>query len=141
MQEAKEDALPRILGLCVLASSYIAIDVSERWPTDADLREIAKHAAQSATRLDVGEQEIYDYLSQVAFGTAKLDEVFTDKGVVPIPVYATANLLSKFRPADKDWWEYLDQIWEAAEAADRIPLTVLPALMLRARKQSPHSEP
>jgi hypothetical protein len=32
--------------------------------------------------------------------------------------------------------EYLDQIWDAAEVAERTSLTVLPALMLRARKES-----
>ena len=42
----------------------------------------------------------------------------------------------EFSPEEKDWWEYLDQIWEAAETAERTSLTVLPALMLRARKQS-----
>jgi hypothetical protein len=39
-------------------------------------------------------------------------------------------------PREKDWWEYLDQIWEAAETAERTSLSVLPALMLRARKES-----
>jgi hypothetical protein len=55
-------------------------------------------------------------------------------------LYTTANLLLSFCPRDKEWWEYLDQIWEAAEAADRTSLTVLPALMLRARKQSTHRD-
>jgi hypothetical protein len=36
--------------------------------------------------------------------------------------------------------EYLDQIWSAAETADRTSLTVLPALMLRARKESTHRD-
>ena len=52
------------------------------------------------------------------------------------PLYVIANLLLGFRPKDKYWWEYLDQIWDAAETADRTSLTVLPALMLRAYKQS-----
>lgn len=53
-----------------------------------------------------------------------------------VPLYATASLLSKFTPADKEWWEHLDQIWDAAETAERTSLTVLPALMLRARRQA-----
>jgi hypothetical protein len=55
-------------------------------------------------------------------------------------LFATANLLLKFGPEGKDWWEYLDQIWDAAEVADRTSITVLPALMLRARKQSSNVE-
>ena len=58
------------------------------------------------------------------------------EGLVTVPVYATANLLLGFRPRDKHWWEYLDQIWDSAETAERTSLTVLPALMLRARKES-----
>ena len=58
------------------------------------------------------------------------------EGIATVPLYATANLLLTFCPRDKDWWEYLDQIWEAAETAERTRITVLPALMLRARKQS-----
>ena len=52
-----------------------------------------------------------------------------------LPLLITANLLATFRPKEKHWWEYLDQIWDATETADRTSLTVLPALMLRARKQ------
>jgi hypothetical protein len=80
--------------------------------------------------------EIYEYLSRVALGSQRLDDVFSDEGLAAVPLYATANLLLGFRPRDKHWWEYLDQIWEAAEVAERTSLTVLPALMLRARKVS-----
>jgi hypothetical protein len=54
--------------VCLFASAYIVIDVSGRWPTEADLREIASHAAQAVTRLDITEQEIYEYL---AWGRAR----------------------------------------------------------------------
>jgi hypothetical protein len=125
------------IPLWVFASAYVAIDVSGRWPTDADLHDIAARAAMSATRLDVSEQEIYEYLSRVALGSERLDEVFADEGIGTIPLYATANLLLKFGPRDKEWWEYLDQIWEAAGTAERVGLSVLPALMLRARREQP----
>jgi hypothetical protein len=134
------EALVRSLPLCLFASAYIALDVSDRWPTDDDLREIAKHASESATELDITEQEIYEYLSRVALGPEKLDDVFSDEGLATIPLFATANLLLTFSPGEKHWWEYLDQIWDAAEAAERTSLTVLPALMLRARKESTSRE-
>jgi hypothetical protein len=127
------------IPLCVFASSYIAIDVSGRWPTEADLHEIARHAAKSVTRLDISEQEIFEYLSRVALGAERLDDVFSIEGIAAIPLFATANLLLKFGPEDKEWWEYLDQIWDAAETADQLSLSVLPALMLRARKETPGS--
>ena len=135
MRTIGNETLLRSLPLCLLASAYIAIDVCERWPTDADVREIAKNAAESVTRLDISEEEIYAYLSRIALGPEKLDDVFSAEGIVTVPLYATANLLLTFCPRDKEWWEYLDQIWEATETADRTSLTVLPALMLRAHKQ------
>jgi hypothetical protein len=59
-----------------------------------------------------------------------------------VPLFATANLLLSFCPHEKDWWEYLDQIWAAAETAGNTSLTVLPALMIRARKGTrPDSSP
>jgi hypothetical protein len=124
------------IPLWIFASAYVAVDVSGRWPSDADLREIAARAAKSATRLDIGEQEIYEYLSRVALGSQRLDEVFSDEGIGTIPLFATANLLLKFGPEEKEWWEYLDQIWDAAEAAESTKLTVLPALLLRAHRES-----
>jgi hypothetical protein len=130
------DALLGSISLCLFASAYIAIDVSDQWPTDTDLREIAKAAAESVTRLDITEQEIYEYLSRVALGTEQLGDVFSVEGLATVPLFTTANLLLTFCPRDKEWWEYLNQIWDSAEAADGISLTVLPALMLRAHKES-----
>src|ERR1700761_1674754 len=125
------------IPLCLLASAYVAIDVSGmRWPNDVVLRKIADNASKSATHLDISGEEIFQYLSRVALGSEKLDDVFSDEGIATIPLYATANLLLTFCPREKDWWEYLDQIWDAAETAERTSLTVLPALMLRARKES-----
>jgi hypothetical protein len=140
IQVAGNDTLVASIPLCLFASAYIAIDVCERWPTEADFREIAKSAAESETGLDITEQEIYEYLSRVALGAERLDDVFSIEGVATIPLFATANLLLTFRPKEKHWWEYLDQMWDAAEKAENTSLSVLPALMLRAhnaRKSTP----
>jgi hypothetical protein len=139
-QSGGPEALLGSLPLCLLASAYIAIDVSDRWPTDADLREIAKNAAESVTGLDVTGQEIYAYLSRVALGPEKLDDVFSVEGLASIPLFATANLLLTFCPREKEWWQYLDQIWAAAEAAERVSPAVLPAVILRAHKKPAHQD-
>ena len=135
IQAAGNDTLLASIPLCLFASAYIAIDVCERWPTNADIREIAKSAAESETGLDITEQQIYEYLSLVALGTERLDNVFSAERGATIPLFATANLLLTFRPKEKHWWEYLDQMWDAADNAERTSLSVLPALMLRARKE------
>src|SRR5260370_19722794 len=65
------------IDLCVFAAGYVAIDVCERWPTDVDLREIARRAAQSVTKLDISEDEIFTFLSRVVLGPVPLDAIFT----------------------------------------------------------------
>ncbi len=125
------------ISLCLLASAYIAVDVSGmRWPDDVVLRMIAENAAKTTTGLDISDEDIFQYLSRVALGQEKLDDTFSAEGIVTIPLYATANLLLTFCPREREWWEYLDQIWAAAEAAERTSLSVLPALILRARTKS-----
>jgi hypothetical protein len=123
-------------ALCMIASAYIAIDVSGmRWPSEVVLRAIANNAAKSATGLDVSEGDIFEFLSRVALGSERIDLVFSPEQVATVPLYTTANLLLSFCPRDKDWWEYLDEIWDATETADHTSLSVLPSLMLRARKE------
>jgi hypothetical protein len=135
------DVVLGAIGLCVFASGYIAIDVSGmRWPSEAVLRKIAHNASDAATELDLEESDIYEYLSRVVLGSEKLDNAFAMPKAGMLPLLITANLLATFRPREKHWWEYLDQIWDAAEVADRTSITVLPALMLRARKQSSNVE-
>jgi hypothetical protein len=53
-----DENLAASIPLCVFASAYIAIDVSGRWPADADLREIASRATKSLHRLDISEQAV-----------------------------------------------------------------------------------
>jgi hypothetical protein len=102
--QASEDRIPRAVELCALALAYIAIDVCERWPFDVDLRELARHAAQSMTRLQVTEDEIYTYLSRVVFGFERLADVFTDQERVgKVPLFTTANLLLSFCPENLEW--------------------------------------
>jgi hypothetical protein len=52
------------------------------------------------------------------------------------PLFATANLLLTFCPKEKHWCEYMDQMWDATEKAERTNLSVLPALMFHAHKDS-----
>ena len=130
-----DTAFGAVIDLCVLAAGYIAIDVSGmRWPTEEMMNGIAQQAAQSVTRLDVSEEEVFALLSRVAFGSEKPDDIVTVERVGSVPLYATANLLLTFCPQELDWWAYLDQIWNAYSAAEMIDKSVLPALMFQARK-------
>lgn len=125
------------IELCVLITGYITVDVCERWPIDADLREMARRCARSVTKLPVTEEDMYTFLSRVVFGVEQLDSVFSDQEkVVKVPLFTAANALLSFFPEGSHWQDYLDQIWDGVETASKTRDTVLPALeyQVRARK-------
>jgi hypothetical protein len=40
-------------------------------------------------------------------------------------------MLFTFRPRGMEWWQYLDQIWNATLIAENLDETVLPATQIR----------
>jgi hypothetical protein len=128
------DRYRQAIGLCLTAAAYVAVDVSGRWPTDADVRQIARNTVRQETRLPLGEDDVYDYLSRAALGFRPLPEALdSDEGAVTLPVLITGSLLFTFRPHGMDWWDYLDQIWRAYEKAEELDASVLPALQVSTR--------
>jgi hypothetical protein len=118
--------------LCIMIAGYLGIDIPERWPADADLREIARHTAETTDAFELNESDVFAYLSRVVFGTENLDDVFPDLAVsTTLPVLATAEILLSFCPREKEWWEYLETIEESIEQAAALNPAVLPALMHR----------
>jgi hypothetical protein len=124
------------ITLCMIAAGYIAVDVTGRWPTEADVREIARHTAASSTDYELREQDVYNYLSHGALGFKPIEEVFTDSEAdYTLPVLITAQMLIAFRRGDNlGVWEYLDTVWNAVEAAEQADVSLLPALMLRSQR-------
>jgi hypothetical protein len=134
IQSAGGRQYQQVLGLCLTAAAYIAVDVSGRWPTDADLREIARLVAERETEVRLNQEDVYGYLSAVALGFQPLTDEFGDNlAAAMLPVLVTGSMLVTFRPQDLKWWEYLEQIWNAYDAAERVDATVLPALQVRVR--------
>jgi hypothetical protein len=131
-----EETYRNVIALSVAAAAYIAIDASGKlWPTDATVREIARHTAENTKGFELNQSEVYDFLSRIALGAARLDEIFDSaEDAAAIPLMTTGTMLVSFCPRDKEWFEYLDVIEAGIEAAERTDLSVLPALMLRARR-------
>lgn len=122
------------VALAIAASGYIAIDTSRRWPNEADIKALAKHAATTRGS-QVTESEISDYLSRVVLGSDNPLDVFEGNRAAIIPLFATANLLVSYSGLYENQWKYLDAIWNAIDAADQLEPVVLPAAMFRfARK-------
>ena len=130
------DVYGMVIAYCALAAAYIAIDLSERWPTEGDVREMARHAATTSRHYELSQQDIYDYISRIALGGEDINDIFPDADVdIKLPVLITARLLVAFRaPREMGLWEYLDTIWNALNAVEHTDLSILPALMLQSHK-------
>ena len=124
------------ITLCMIIAGYVAVDLAGRWPTEADIRELARHTAASSTDYELREQDVYDYLSRGALGFQPIQQVFPDPAQdYTLPVLITAQMLIAFRLGDgRNSWEYLDTVWGAVEAAEQADLSLLPALMLRSQR-------
>ena len=124
------------ITLCMIIAAYIAVDLAGRWPTEADVREIARHAATTSRHYELREQDVYDYLSIGALGFGSIAEALPDPGAdYALPVLITAQMLVAFRLGDgHDLWGYLDTIWSAVEAAESADMSVLPALLIRQKR-------
>ena len=132
IQSIGGDQHGRVLGMCLAAAAYVAVDVSERWPTDADLREIARLVEEHDVELLVDRVDVYHYLVDAALGFRRLSEALDGgTGNAAMPVLITASMLFTFCPNDLEWRTYLDQIWSAYDTAQNVELSVLPALQVR----------
>jgi hypothetical protein len=124
----------QVVGLFLVTAAYIAVDVSGRWPTDADLRKIARAVAEHENGTALTEVEVHEYLSGAALGfRPPVGALGDDTAAAVRPALITGGMLFVFRPRGGKWWDYLDQIERAYESAEATDLSVLPALQVRAR--------
>jgi hypothetical protein len=127
-----DETYKQVLGMCVVVAKYVAVEASGRWPTDADLHHIARNTVREESRLDLDEDLIYVYLSEAGFGYKELaDALGSDEAAATQPVLMTGSILFTFCPRELEWWEYLDQIWNATLAAENLDESVLPAVQIR----------
>lgn len=133
---AGDSVFRQVIAMCLLASGYVAVDVCGRWPTDPDIERIGANLAAAEPVLNLAEDDVRAYLSRTVLGGEPLEDVFPAETASVLPLLITASLLASYRPADRHWWEYLDQIWDAAEAAERTDKAILPALILRVGREA-----
>ena len=132
IQSVGGERYQQALGLCLTAAAYVAVDVSGRWPTDADAREIARVVVEHESEVQLEQADVYDYLSGAALGFKPLPEALGDDvAAATLPVLITGSMLFTFKPKGQEWWDYLDQIWSAYELAETVNVSLLPALQVR----------
>jgi hypothetical protein len=131
-----EERFLECLVLCLGVTGYIAIDIcGQKWPTKADLREVAQVVVGADMDFDLEESDVDDYLSHMALGFEPLLKVFPEKEkAASVPVLVTATLLVTYRQHGTHWYDYLNEIEEALEIAAPLPENVVPALLLLTRR-------
>jgi len=133
-----DEQIASCLNLCAIAAGYVAIDVCGRqWPDEDNLRGIAEATTKSdnARAFGLKAADSYAYVKRVALRGEPLNEVLSPiEDAATLSFVITGHLLVAFGPADQHWWEYLNKIEEAYEAAQATDLDLLPALMLRSRR-------
>lgn len=132
VQSVGDERYRHVLALCATVAAYVAVDASERWPTDADIHEIARVVASKETMYELKQDDVYNYLAKGALDFQSLGEAFgrIDKAT-SLPVLITGSMLLRFCPRGIEWFEYLDRIWNAYEAVEDLGRWALPALQVR----------
>lgn len=85
----------------------------------------------------------YAYVKRAALQFVPLDRVFPgakfdgedNQDSVLLTFKITGHLLVAYCPRELEWWEFLGKIEQAYEIAQVADLDVLPAMMLRARRE------
>jgi hypothetical protein len=135
IQAVGDEAYRHVIGLCLVAAAYVAVDTSERWPTEADVQEISRIVASKETVYDLEQEEVHDYLSRAALGFESLEVALGGiEAAATLPVLITGSLVFRFCPRGKEWWEYLDQIWSAILTSENLDESVVPAVQVRAHR-------
>jgi hypothetical protein len=132
------------LGLAMMITSYVAIDVSgAQWPNQASARQIAQDLAttgSTAKRLQLDAEEVYSYLWRVVLGRERMQDVIPhEPQFTCLPVIVAQRALAVYHPKGMVMWEYLDRIESAIESASALDEAVLPAAVMRAYIPKPEA--
>lgn len=116
----RPEALSEARRVAVAVAAAVVLVVTEgQQPSTADLRRIAETAASVEKRYELNENEVFTFLSKTVFGGQPPDDVFSIGNAVTLPFIVAGNLLASYRNAEQDqgWWELLDEVEAAIEAA------------------------
>jgi hypothetical protein len=114
-----EDARRNAIALGAFVCGFIINDAYPQGPTDADLLNTAKDIVEEESGwIDLGSAEsVAAFLGAVARGDTSFPGVPKEDIVGHIFVCG-GHLLATRREENQRWWEYLNEIWASAEAAD-----------------------
>ncbi len=102
--------------LAAAVSIHALIDLFERVPTADEMRTLSEDLANDEPWLDVTSTEI-ETLLRAFVEKRQPDGTLPPERVAVLSFFITASLLSAGHNDDEKWWQYLDRIEAAIEAA------------------------
>ena len=114
-----ERELQVALVYATFVTGYVVSDVFEGAPDDAELTEMAEDAVQGTKDwIDLGGIEsVVAFLKAATAGNADFPGV-PGEDIAGYAFVIGGYLLSRYRREGQRWYEYLDDIWNAAQAAE-----------------------
>jgi hypothetical protein len=106
------------LGLGLYVCGFIVNDIYKESVTDANVRELAeKIIAKQSDWMDIGEPEVVAaFLKAAATGDTRVASL-GGEDLTGLTIICGGHLLGYYRLEGQRWYEYLDEIWSAVEAA------------------------
>lgn len=95
---------------------YVLRDIHHGGPSDEEVRAVAAEIARAEAWAKPSAEEVESFLVTLAHGEHFADGT-SSEGVIILSFVSVANLLAACRRDGEDWWDYLDRVEAALEAA------------------------
>lgn len=118
IRDLGEDDAQAAVGYALFVVGYIVNDAFPNGPTEPDLRSIADDVITGVSDwVRIGTVDtVATFLRAAGAGDTTFRGITQDD--LPGTAFVCGGyLLARYRREDQRWWEYLNEIWAAAEAA------------------------
>ncbi|MCG5458905.1 hypothetical protein PSH03_004668 [Micromonospora sp. PSH03] len=102
--------------LALALVGFLMVDIHKGRPSDDQISAVAEEVAEAESWAQPTRREVADFLMRLMRGEPFATAVPTENAIILAFVVA-ANLLSSCRRDDEKWWDYLDRMEAAMEAA------------------------
>lgn len=118
LADADGETVSQAIRLAATIAAYVAIDAcGGARPTEEELRTIASNLAEADEHYSLTADEVHAYLTKGVFGGQAVHELLAPEDAVRLPFIIGVYLVSDYHDDDQAWWDYLDTIEAAIEAA------------------------
>lgn len=111
-----ENAVAEGIRLAVALALFVLLDQYGRTPTDVEIRAVSEKVVEMEDWTDVTTDEVVAVIA-AAFNHVAADQVLPMQRVVIVSYIVAGNLVSSCHKKGEEWWDYLDRIEAAIEAA------------------------